>query len=218
MCLLVAVGGGGICRAGWPFWTENGVRRGSQEYYDMHAADPPGARQHYKYGKTWPPQPRPSGPHQLFVHKFHHTHYWPYPYSCQDQQSIASFIDVQIRNGWETATTLYDYHFDPETNELNSSGEKHLQWILTHAPLEHRQVHVCVADRPDQTTARTVSVERELAQMAGTEHGNVVVLTRVGDPGGRPGSEVQTIFKAYQEHMPPPILSQDSGSDQSGGM
>lgn len=215
LCLLLVALFARTTLADWPFFTTDGPRRGSPEYYEAHAADPPGARQKYKYGKLWPPTARPSGPHQLFVHKFHHTHYWPFPYICQDRQEVATVAATQIQNGWIMATTLYDYHFDPQTNELNSSGKSHLRWILVHVPEDFRQVHVCVDDLADVTATRTVSVQRELARIASPDH-SVPVLTRISDPVGRPASEVQSIFKSAAENMLPPILStSSSGGNES---
>lgn len=204
--------------ADWPFFAkENGPLRGSPDYYEQHAADPPGARQIYKYGKLWPPQPRPVGPHQLFAHKYHHTHYWPQPYLCQDRAAVASFVNVQVENGWQAQTTLYDYHFDAQTNELNSSGKSHLHWILVHVPAEHQQVSVAATSEQSRTSARMANVQREVTQLAGTSTG-LQVTARITDPVGRPAAEVQSIFTSAQENMPPPILSQtagDSGNSSS---
>ncbi|SFJ30189.1 hypothetical protein [Planctomicrobium piriforme] len=201
-----------VAQADWPFWSDDGLRRGSKEYYEAHASDPPGARQVYKDGKLWPPFPRPTGPHQLFVHKYHHTHYWPYPYVCDDRESVRTFVDAQVSNGWLSSTTLYDFHFDPATGDLNSAGKEHLYWIVHHVPMEYRQVHVAIGQDPKVTTERSRSVEIELARLGGSDP-SMPVLTRYADPVGRPASEVQAIFRSAQENMPPPILSQGSGSD-----
>jgi len=200
--------------ADWPFWSNDGLRRGTREYYEARASDPPGARQIYKDGKLWPPFPRPTGPHQLFVHKYHHAHYWPYPYTCADREAVNAFAATQSENGWLASTTLYDYHFNPETGELNSAGQEHLRWIAYHVPAEYRQVHVASAADMAMTTQRTRQVENELARLVGSEMAPQV-SSRLADPAGRPAAEVQSIFRAAQENMPPPILSPspDGGSD-----
>lgn len=203
--------------ADWPFFSSSdGPHWGTKEYYEMHASDPPGTRQVYKFGKLWPPQPRPVGPQQTCVHKYYHTHYWPHPYNCQDRDAVASFVNMQVSNGWLEQTTLYDYHFDPVTNELNSSGRVHLNWILTHVPTEHQQVNISTSREPARNLARTANVQREIAQAAGANPG-LQVVTRLADPVGRPAAEVQSIFTNAQENMPLPILSKTAGDTGSGG-
>jgi len=203
-------------RADWPFSSKSDAPHwGSKEYHEMRAADPPGARQKYKYGKLWPPQPRPVGPHQTFVHRYHHAHYWPHPYNCQDREAVAAFINVQVSNGWLEQTTLHDYHFDPATNELNSSGRSHLHWIIMHVPPEYQQVNVALSRDATQNSTRVANVQREITQVAGANPG-FQVATRLADPTGRPAAEVQSIFTSAQENMPPPILSKTAGDTGSG--
>jgi hypothetical protein len=205
--LILAVSPASAAMAGWPFFAEDdGPEPWSEEWYALRAADPPGARQHFKYGKAWPPFPRPVGPHQTFWHKYHHTHYWPHPYTCMDRAVVQSFVDVQTTNGWLEASTLYDYHFDGLTNELNSSGKAHLRWIMTHVPEQYRQILVATDAEPSVTAQRTAQVEQEMHRQFGSEKG-IPVLTRLANPVGRPASEVQAIFQSARENMPPPMLS-----------
>lgn len=205
-------------RADWPFSSSKSSEPhwGSKEYFEMRASDPPGSRQEYKFGKLWPPQPRPVGPHQTFVHRYHHTHYWPYPYNCQDREAVAAFVNTQVSNGWLDQTTLYDYHFDQVTNELNSSGRAHLDWIIAHVPPEYQQVNVAISRDAMRNSQRTANVQREIGQIAGV-HPGFQVVTRLADPIGRPAAEVQSIFTSAQENMPLPILSKTAGDTGSGG-
>jgi len=203
-------------RADWPFFSsKGGPHWGSKEYYEMHANDPPGGRQVYKFGKIWPPQPRPVGPSQTFIHKYHHAHYWPHPYLCQDREAVAAFVNTQVSNGWLEQTTLHDYHFDPVTNELNSSGRVHLHWIVSSVPAEHQQVSIALSRDPEKNSLRTANVQREIAQLAGANPG-IQIAMRTTQPVGRPAAEVQSIFTSAQENMPPPILSKTAGETGSG--
>jgi hypothetical protein len=206
--LLALVGSalsGPASEAGWPFYSESGLRRGSPEYMEARAAEPPGMRQKYHHGKLWPPFPRPAGKELPWVHKYHHAHYWPHPYTCQDQHVIRNLARTQVANGWQSATTLFDYHFDPATHELNAAGKSHLNWLLAHVPHEYRQAHVAAADNPEFNSVRVLSVEREIARSVG-EHQDVPVLLRVAEPIGRPASEVHWIFRQAQENMLPPAI------------
>lgn len=217
MCLLALCGTGQSARAGWPFSSESGVRHGSKEYYEMRAPEPPGRRQKYHYGKLWPPFPRPVGPELPCAHKYHAAHYWPYPYVCEDRAFVRSMIQTQIHNGWLQATTLYEYHFHPLTQELNSAGKTHLHWILSHAPEEFRQAYVAVAEDTEQSNRRVLSVEREIAKVVGDQQGIPVGL-RMADPVGRPADEVRKIFvDAQNNQMPPAIEYTGVGSSNVGG-
>ncbi len=192
--------------ADWPFWANDGIRRGSKEYYELKASDPPGSRQHYKAGKLWPPYPRPTGPHQTFVHKYHHTHYWPLPYVCADREVTRSYFETQAQNGWVEATTFYDYHFDPVSGELSTYGQQHLTWIVNNVPAQYQQLHLALSMDAKVNTERTRSIEQYLVKLPGADR-SLAVQPRAATPIGRPGSEVQRIFKTAQDNMPPPILS-----------
>ena len=213
-CLLVLLGSVGSVQAEWPFFAEGGLRRGSPEYYEARAGDPPGTRQKYRYGKLWPVRPRPVGPEQTLIHKYHSAHYWPFPYICADRAAVRQVMDAQVFNGWQTGTTLYDYHFDPVTHELNTSGMQHLQWMLTHTPEQFRQAHVAVAADPEFNSVRMMNVEREVARLAG-DGSSVPVLMRVADPLGRPAAEVQFIMTTAQQQMMPPVIKY-TGAGEGG--
>ncbi|WP_437188485.1 hypothetical protein SH668x_001932 [Planctomicrobium sp. SH668] len=205
-CLAACVVSVQTVKADWPFFTNGSTKRGTPEYYAERASDPPGARQLYRHGKLWPPVPRPVGPNQLFVHRYHTAHYWPHPYICDDREAVNAIAYTQVQNGWLKETTLYSYHFDPVSNELNSSGVNHLRWIMMNVPVEYRSIAVANDYRAEVTAARASNVERELVQLMGANSG-IQVATRYAEPVGRPAKEVQAIFEAATANAPPPILS-----------
>lgn len=181
------------------------------ELYDT----PVGARQKTFWGKLWPPFPRPVGKKQPFLHVYHDVHYWPYPYVCQDRETVNLYRDIQATNGWAEATTLYDFHFDPLTGDLNSSGRRQLTYILTAVPEQYREVHVAVSLNAQDAHSRTRNVELAVAQLAGGS--SVPVLSRVATPYGRPADEVNQIFIQALEGMPAPIIQSAAGGGSSGG-
>ncbi|MCA9081243.1 MAG: hypothetical protein KDA58_11840 [Planctomycetaceae bacterium] len=218
VCLLVTVLQS-TGHAGWPFFSEDGLRRGTPEYYEAHANDPVGARQRYAYGLAWPPQARPCGPKQSCVHKYYASHYWPYPYHCQDRATVRSVMDTQVNNGWIEATTLHWYHFDPITQDLNSSGKQHLRWVLSHAPVQHRQTYVASGTSSEENAQRMAAVEREAVLLVGAEQMPSVLL-RVADPSGRPALEVQNILLQAESGRNAPIIpfvATGSGGGSGGG-
>lgn len=213
--LLIATATVGTASAGWPFFSEDGLRRGTPEYYAARAGDPPGTRQKYLHGKLWPVQARPVGPEQTLVHRFHTAHYWPHPYNCQDREAIRSVMYIQARNGWQTATTFYEYHFDPETQELNAAGLKHLSWLLTYVPEEHRQAFVAIDDNPAALGIRIADVERQIAGAPNAQ--SIPVMPRHTHPLGRPASEVQSIMTGAAAAALPPAIQYSTGSSSGGG-
>ncbi len=114
----------------------------SEEWYRMRADDPVGTRQVEKHGKYWPPYPRPVGRKQTFSHAFHAAHYWPHPYNCEDQAYVRNILDQQTSAGWVNATTLHDYYFNADTQQLTEAGQTHLLWIAASVPPQYRTVYV----------------------------------------------------------------------------
>jgi hypothetical protein len=215
-CLLMVLGVSSNASAGWPFFAEDGVRRGSAEWYELHAESPPGARQKYRYGKMWPVQARPCGPSQTCVQKYHTAHYWPHPYNIQDRSSVRSVYQMQVANGWQTATTFYSYHFDETTNELNSAGMQHLAWLVTHVPAQHRQAYLAITANAEAHTAHLMSLEESLAKTTG-EQGAIPVIPRAAATLGRPASEVQGILNGAAEGALPPVISYRGAGTSEGG-
>lgn len=218
--LLALLGGsllGNGVSAGWPFSADGGPRRGTEEWYAAHADDPVGARQKYAFGKLWPERPRPTGPHQLFIHKYHAAHHWPYPYVCADRADVQNIMETQVVNGWIEATTLYDYHFDEATQELNQAGVAHLQWIVSHAPVQYRQTHIASTANPEFNNVRLLSVQKSVSALTGDS--SLSIASRVTHSVGRPAAEVQAIHEARLSGALPPVISYQSevGGGSGGG-
>lgn len=213
----------------WP-WLENSrYQTWKQErdaaradWYARRALDPVGSRRRYIKGKFWPPFPRPEGLSMLPSHRFHAAHYWPYPYICEDRQSVRDYISMQEETGWENATTLYDYHFDGDNQGVNRSGRIQLQWILRNAPEHRKIVYVQAASDVTASNYRVANVQSEISEMVGLENSPPVML-RVTSPLGRPAQEVDSIQLKARESQPVPRISAPfnsaggSGSGASSG-
>lgn len=185
-------------------FSDGGPDAGTPEYYEYYRNSPVGSRQKYYKGKVWPPRPRPCGPHQPFAHKYHTATYWPWPYVCQDRALVRSTSLTQIENGWITATTLYDFHFDPETAELNTSGRKQLQWILTHVPEDYLRLYIAADFRAEINKARTNNLQQELANMAIGQP--MPIAMRVAQPLTRSAIVVEQIDRVGFEAIPAPTI------------
>lgn len=193
-------------------------RRWSEEWYAREAQTPVGQRQVYKKGKLWPPFPRPTGKEQQFSHKYHAAHYWPYPYSLDDRAYVRNVSAMQTDNGWITATTLYDYHFEDDTQELNHAGRMQLRWILESAPIPRRTIHVQYGTTPEITERRLMAARQDAALIVGPE-AVPPILVRITSPYGRPASEIVAIRRAELDSLPAPRIAYGtgSGSGSSGG-
>ena len=191
---------------------------GSDSWWDERASDPVGTRQRRHHGKLYPPFSRPTGPHQQASHTFHAAHYWPYPYDEQDRALVKSIWDNQIANGWNNATTLYDYHFDPETQELTQPGQNHVRWIMEKAPSNRRVAYVQSTYDHGTDQVRLAGVRSYVNHYTGS--GKVIppVLLRQTTPVGRPAGEIEAIRQAELGSIPSPRISLAiSGGSAVGG-
>ncbi|MBX3436029.1 MAG: hypothetical protein KF861_00845 [Planctomycetaceae bacterium] len=186
---------------------------GTPEYYQFHCNSPVGSRQVCCKGKLWPPRPRPTGPHQPCAHKYHAATYWPWPYVCQDRMLVNSTAYTQVENGWITATTFYDYHFDPETQSLNSAGRRHLQWLVTFVPDEYRRAYVSSTFSEKSTDIRVASVETEMAGLLGAGQ-TLPIELRVTQPLQRSATVVEQITRSGYENLPIPQIEYQAVSAQ----
>jgi hypothetical protein len=183
------------------------VKRWSPEWYAIEAGEPVGARQKLKYGKMWPPYPRPTGKKQQFTHRYHAAHCWPLPYICQDRAYVNEVMAAQNRKGWEAETTLYEYHFNDETTALNHAGRSQLTWILENAPAHQRAVHVQNAGNSELNQMRLVAVREAVAEHVVDSNDTPAVTLRTGSPRGRPAVELDGINRAIQSSVPEPQIN-----------
>jgi hypothetical protein len=196
---------------------DDGPDRWSDEWYAERSGDLVGARQEFKHGKLWPPYPRPTGEEQEFSHRYHASHYWPWPYNCQDQAYVRNITAMHVENGWINETTLYEYHFHEEIHELNHAGQMQLRWILENAPEHHRVVFVQAGLGPHATQARLAAVRNNAVALIGEEN-LPPIIQRVATPYGRPALEVNRIRQAEIGSMPVPRIQYEAAElGGSGG-
>jgi hypothetical protein len=214
----------GILFPALPVAAGDGPRWHSEEWYEERAGEPPGTRQVYKYGKHWPPFSRPVGREQAFWQKYHTAHYWPHPYNCEDREFARSIIQQQTLLGWESATTLHDFHFHPETHRLNSAGENHLRWILTQAPVQYRTAYVARGMSEEVSLFRLAQVQEAARELSGSDA--TPVFLKYDSFLGRPAIEIDTLRRLELQAIPQPRLFTISGgaasttgpsSSQAGG-
>ncbi|HEV7998836.1 MAG TPA: hypothetical protein VGP63_03075 [Planctomycetaceae bacterium] len=177
----------------------------SDAWWAMRANEPVGARQCECKGLQWPPYPRPVGPPMTCAHIYHAEHYWPWPYLCTDRQVVLDMTRTQEANGWISETTLYEYYFNPDTNDLTTPGKTHLRWILDYAPASYRSVWIQQVDDPAASQQRMNAVRLAATQIAG---GNNLppIQFRVAMPPSRPAVEADTIRRKELQTIPTPRI------------
>jgi hypothetical protein len=188
----------------------------TSEFWYPECDSLPGSRVKYHSGKQWPLAPRPCAPSEPCIHRYHTAHYWPDPYRWQDRESVRAHFAAQAASGWMTNTTLYDQHFDAETQELNDAGRVHLKWILLYAPAQRRTPWVQAADTPQVNQARLANVQAAADALTGA---SCPVALRVCQPYGGSAQEVDLIRRSYLESIPTPRISYtpQQGGGSSGG-
>ena len=191
-------------------------RRAEREAeYAERACEPIGSKQFTKHGKQWPPYPRPTGPANPPSHLYHAAHYWPHPYTCEDREYVRALSGAQVSNGWVTMTTLYDYHFEPNTHQLNPSGRMHVRWILENAPARHRYIFVQAAVDQAGSETRVVTAKNEAVALVGDEQIPPVMI-RVASPVGRPAEEIDAVRRLERESTLKPRISPPVGGGTAG--
>lgn len=188
---------------------------GDAEFWCPESDSLPGSRVKYHSGKQWPLEPRPCGPSEPCCHRYHTAHYWPDPYRWQDRVSVRTHFAMQANAGWMTNTTLYDQHFDPETQELNEAGRVHLKWILLYAPPQRRVPWVQAGDTPQINETRLASTQAEAAAMVGMNCAPISL--RICQAYGGGAQEVDLIRRAYLSSLPNPRISYTPQSGSSTG-
>jgi hypothetical protein len=171
----------------------------------MRAAEPIGQRQAYHHGKYWPVEPRPWGKPLPWIHRYHHSIYWPDKYTPMDQADVVNISDMQVANGWTSLCTFYPYHFDATTNKLNSSGVKHLQWLLSSVPVHQRQAFLSMSPDAAVNDRRMSSLGESVTALVGDSNALPITM-RVSNQIGRPASEIDAIFKQRLENMDSPVI------------
>lgn len=149
-----------------------------------------------------------------FKAKYREVHNWPKPYTEMAATSVQTMLAAQVQKGWTRATTLQDYHFDPETHELNRAGRIHLNEIARHTPLERRFIFIEATDDASDTQTRVADVRRTVCAWVGEK--NVPPLQVVQTPAyGAKAEEMKIERERFLGSIPTPRLPAVEGSSGS---
>lgn len=149
---------------------------------------------------------------------YHRNNAWPEPFMSADRQIVRQHWELTEQAGWRLQNTLGNEMFDISTHELNSAGQKKIDWIMIYAPMQRRQVFVLRADNGQHTAQRLASIQQYLAGM-NCDVPPVFEVDRV--PPGIPGQYLQQMDQLYWSTQPAPRLpaasSGSTSSPSSGG-
>jgi outer membrane protein OmpA-like peptidoglycan-associated protein len=97
--------------------------------------------------------------------EYHRNNDWPKPYSGLAEQSVRVPLDIQAENARQHLATLWDFHFDSGTAQLNSMGQKRLQAIVAQAGAGGQVVFVQRTPSTAETELRLEEVRKQLSQL-----------------------------------------------------
>jgi hypothetical protein len=144
-------------------------------------------------------------------HGYHTNKMWPWPYVCPDRVAVREPFCIMINNGWRRQNMVGAHHFNPDTNELNAAGQLRVQWILTQAPADRRNIFVERTLDNTATAARLAAV-REYATQVAVDGRQPQVNETYLISEGRPAAVVDATNVKFQNSMPAPVLPAPSTS------
>jgi len=136
---------------------------------------------------------------------YHMNQMWPWPYQCADRVAVHEPFCIMVNNGWRRQNLLGAHHFVPGTNQLSPAGELRVQWIMTQAPPERRNIFIERTLDPETNAQRTAAV-RDFAIKVSTDGREPLVAETFLMSEGRPASIVDATNMKYQQSMPAPVL------------
>lgn len=146
---------------------------------------------------------------------WHRMNAWPEPFVHADRQAARAPFHQMVHNGWQRRTTLGEYHFHLETQELNAAGKLKLHWILTQVPESHRTVYVQRSHLNEGTAARVDSVQRAVVRLVPQGTLPAVYDTHIPPPG-TPADLIDSVYRQHRETIPVPRLDDVDLSVQDG--
>jgi len=161
-------------------------------------------------------QCQPPSLGQKFCAGYDANVYWPRLYIPPARRSVCATYNAMVNNGWRRQNLLGDYHFNNDTNELTSAGKLKVNWILSQAPVERRNVFVQRGSKSLQTTAR-LSAVHDYADNMSPSVGQIEVNDTHIVAEGHAASSVDSVFVGYEANRLPPVLPASTAGGGSSG-
>jgi hypothetical protein len=149
-------------------------------------------------------------------HGYHANQAWPWPYVCPDRVAVQEPFCIMVNNGWRRQNLLGNHHFNPDTNQLNAAGQLKVQWIMTQAPPDRRNIFVERALDPKVNTDRLSAVRDYSTRVSLDGQSPQIAQTSIMSEG-RPASVVDAVNVKFQQSMPAPVLPAAQSASSSSG-
>lgn len=134
---------------------------------------------------------------------------WPQQYLELDRQRAKAPFDTMVSNGWRRQNLIGAHHFNDDSTELTRSGKLRIQWALTQAPENYRQVYVERSLKQGMNERRMQVVKNFATEVIGDRGAELVNDTHITSDG-RPAPVVDYVNTAFQENMMVPKLPESS--------
>ncbi len=154
-------------------------------------------------------------PSEKFHAGYHANVHWPKIYIPPARSAVCQTYNAMVNNGWRRQNLLGDYHFNKETHELTNAGKLKVNWILSQAPMQRRNVFVQRAGEEVSTTARIAAVHDYAGKMSPSV-GEIDVNDTHIVAEGHPAASVDSVFVGYENNRLPPVLPASTGTGGGG--
>jgi hypothetical protein len=149
-------------------------------------------------------------------HTYCENHIWPWPYQCPDRIAVREPFCQMVANGWRRQNLLGAHHFNPDTNQLSTAGELRVQWIMTQAPPDRRNIFIERSLNGD-TDAKRLAVVRDYAAKVSIDGRMPQVEDTYLVSEGRPATMVDATNVSFMKSMPVPVLPANKDQSTSSG-
>ncbi len=123
---------------------------------------------------------------------------------------------MMVSNGWRQQNMLCEHHFAEKSGKLTEAGQLKVRWILTEAPLQHRNIYVHRARSPEKTGVRVDNVRQLAAKIVPYGMPPTVLETSIPAHGWS-AQQLDECMRKWQESIPDPRLPADVDTGESGG-
>lgn len=136
---------------------------------------------------------------------------WPAQYVESDRANAKAPFDIMVQNGWRRQNLLGSHHFNEDGTQLTQAGKLRVQWILTQAPEQHRQVFIERSFVEGVAATRSATVSEFAAQITSGGFDGMPQDTHIVSDG-RPAVTVDFVNTQFRENMPVPALQQQTAA------
>ncbi|MEO0529280.1 MAG: hypothetical protein AAF266_01755 [Planctomycetota bacterium] len=134
---------------------------------------------------------------------------WPEQFVEADRANTMAPFNVMVQNGWRRQNLLGSHHFNEDGTKLSQSGKLRIQWILTQAPPQHRQLFVEQSLNEEHLANRIATANEFASEVSRDGYPAEAQQTHILSDG-RPAVTVDFVNTQFRENMMIPALPENS--------